>query len=54
VKKATKKSVKLRKLVIRSEAIALLTPLELSKAAGGDAILTWPPCIESDPLAGMG
>jgi len=52
MKKVTNKIVQHRKLVIRREAILVLTPLQLSKAAGGNAIGTWPPWINTDPLDG--
>jgi len=53
MKKPTSNVLQHRKLVIRCESIAVLTPRQLSRAAGGNG--TWPPYINTDetyPLYG--
>jgi len=50
MKRLTNKLNHRPKLVLRREALALLTPLQLSNAAGGVMVSGWPPmCVTFEP-----
>jgi hypothetical protein len=51
MKKSTNKIVQHHKLILRREAIALLTTAQLGKVAGGNG--TWPPYINTDETVSL-